>query len=58
MVEKNRYLKNKIPEMMPVRKWLTRQEASAYLGMSDRTFKRIALVYGLSLSQLGKGEFY
>ncbi len=45
----------KYPGLLPTKKWLTLQEAAAYLDMSDRHFKTL---HGLTVSIIGNKRYY
>ena len=45
-------LKKAIPQMYPVKKWLTPDEACSYLNMSINHFRQLVAVKGLTVSEL------
>ena len=50
--------KKKIPEMFPVKKWLSLQEAASYMDMSENHFQNLRSKSGLTISIIGKKKYY
>ena len=50
--------KKKIPEMLPVKKWLSQQEAMSYMDMSKDTFIKVVVENRLSVSAIGAKKYY
>ena len=50
--------KKKIPGILPVKKWLSKQEACAYMDMSINTFQAIAIQNRLSIAVIGSKKYY
>lgn len=48
--------KTTIPSMMPVKEWLDKGEAMAYLTLNEKDFKELVLTNGLSQSSLTRGR--
>jgi len=50
--------KKRIPEMMPIKKWLTLLEALSFMDMSINRFQELAIREGLTISMIGKKKYY
>lgn len=48
--------KTTIPAMMPIKEWLTKDEAMAYLNLNEKDFNELVLTNGLSQSSLTGGR--
>lgn len=50
--------KKKIPEMLPIKKWLSQPEAMSYMDMSKDTFIKVVVENRLSISAIGQKKYY
>lgn len=50
--------KKAIPAMIPVKKWLSLNEAAAYLDMSTDHFNDLSIIKGLTISAVGRKKYY
>lgn len=44
--------KKQVPQMLPVKKWLSKTEALAYLDLSVNVFQELVAAHGLTVSSL------
>lgn len=50
--------KKRIPDMLPEKKWLSLDEACAYMDMGKTLFASFAIEKMLSISSIGKKKYY
>ncbi|MDB5280690.1 MAG: hypothetical protein JWR61_5645 [Ferruginibacter sp.] len=55
---RHRRIKKVIPEMYPIKAWLSTDEACSFMNMSINIFLSMALDNNLTVSQVGGKKFY
>lgn len=50
--------KQKVPAMLPVKEWLSLEEAMSYVDMSKNTFLDTAIKNHLTVTTLGKKRYF
>ena len=50
--------KKRIPEMIPVKKWLSLDEACSYMNIGHTKFNEISIKHRLTTSALGPTRYY
>lgn len=50
--------KKRIPEMMPIKKWLSTDEACAYMNLSHSKFITLSLTQHLTVTTIGITKYF
>ena len=54
----NRKHNKTIPAMLPVKKWLTQNEAAAYMSVGATKLKNLIIEYDLTISRVGRTAYF